>query len=103
MSTVGQIEKKTQKRVVTLFRDTLGYEYLGDWTDRGGNRNIEEGLLRKFLRDNQGYDDALITRALHLLDKAASDASKSLYDRNRVVYDLLLYAVKVKPGGCLAH
>jgi hypothetical protein len=26
MSTVGQIEKKTQQRAVTLFHDTLGYE-----------------------------------------------------------------------------
>ena len=45
MSTVGQIEKKTQQRVVKLFRDTLGYDYLGNWSDREGNRNIEEKLL----------------------------------------------------------
>jgi hypothetical protein len=31
MSTVGQIEKKTQERVVKLFCDTLGYDYLGNW------------------------------------------------------------------------
>ena len=97
MSTVGQIEKKTQQRVVKLFRDTLGYDYLGDWTDREGNRNIEEDLLRAFLREKQGYDEALITRALYLLDKAAGDTSKSLYDRNRAVYELLRYGVKVKP------
>jgi len=96
MSTVGQIEKKTQQRVVKLFRDTLGYDYLGDWTDREGNRSIDEELLRAFLRDKQGYDEALITRALHLFDKSAGDASKSLYDRNRAVYDLLRYGVKVK-------
>jgi len=96
MSTVGQIEKKTQQRVVNLFRDILKYDYLGDWTDREGNRNIEEALLRKFLREKQGYDNALITRALHLLDKAAGDTSKSLYDRNRAVYELLRYGVKVK-------
>ena len=98
MSTVGQIEMKTQARVVRLFRDTLGYDHLGDWTDREGNRNIEEHLLRKFLSEKQGYDEAIITRALHIFDKAASDASKSLYDRNRAVYDMLRYAVKVKPG-----
>ena len=34
MSTVGQIEKKTQARVVKLFREQLGYDYLRDWTDR---------------------------------------------------------------------
>ncbi|MEK7731119.1 MAG: HsdR family type I site-specific deoxyribonuclease, partial [Planctomycetota bacterium] len=96
MSTVGQREKKTQRRVVKLFREQLGYDYLGDRTDREGNRNIEEELLRAFLRDRQGYDEALVTRALHLLDKAAGDTSKSLYDRNRAVYDLLRYGVKVK-------
>jgi len=98
MSVVGQIEKKTQARVVKLFRDTLKYDYLGDWTDRAGNSNIEEGLLRKFLSEHQGYDETLIIRALHILDKAAGDTSKSLYDRNRDVYELLRYGVKVKPG-----
>ena len=41
---------------------------------------------------------ALITRALHVFDKAAGDTSKNLYDRNRAVYELLRYGVKVKPG-----
>ena len=36
-------------------------------------------------------DEALITR--HLLDKVAGDTGKSLYDRNRDVYNLLRYAV----------
>ena len=44
--TVGQIERKTQQRVVKLFRDTLGYDYLGNWIDREGNANIEPALLR---------------------------------------------------------
>jgi type I restriction enzyme R subunit len=95
-STVGQIEKKTQQRVVRLFREQLGYDYLGDWTERDGNRNIEENLLQAFLCEKQGYDETLITRAMHLLDKAAGDTSRSLYDRNREVYDLMRYGVKVK-------
>lgn len=98
MSTVGQIEKKTQARVVKLFREQLGYDYLGDWADREGNRNIEEELLRRFLRERQRYDEVLITRALHILDKAAGDTSKSLYDRNREVYEYLRYGVPVNPG-----
>ena len=96
MSTVGQIEKKTQQRVVKLFRDTLGYDYLGDWTDREDNRNIEAGPAAR-LPEKQGYDEALIARALYDFDKAAGDTSKSLYDRNRDVYELLRYGVKVKP------
>jgi type I restriction enzyme R subunit len=96
MSTVGQIEKKTQQRAVKLFREQLGYDYLGDWTAREGNRNIEEDLLRTFLREKQRCDEALIMRALHTIEKAAGDTSKSLYDRNHAVYDLLRYGVKVR-------
>ena len=96
MSTVGQIEKRTQARVVKLFRDTLGYDYLGDWNDREDNRNIEADLLRAFLK-KQGHDESLIGKVLYQLDKAAGDTSKSLYDRNRAVYELLRYGVKVKP------
>jgi len=46
MSSVGQIEKRTQDRVVALFRDQLDYDYLGNWVDRAGNANIEQALLR---------------------------------------------------------
>ena len=56
MSTVGQIERATQDRVVKLFRDQLGYRYLGNWEDRPDNRNIEEADLRAFLK-RQGYSE----------------------------------------------
>jgi len=95
-STVGQIEKKTQQRVVKLFREQLGYDYLGDWIDRENNRNVEPELLRSFL-NKQGHDETLISRTLHLVDKATGDQSKKLYDRNKAVYELLRYGVKVKP------
>lgn len=100
MSTVGQRERETQSRVVKLFRDTLGYDYLGNWIDRAEttghpNRNIEEAYLRPFL-ERQGHAPALITRALQHLTKIATDQSRSLYDTNRAVYDLLRYGVKVK-------
>ncbi|WP_313209442.1 hypothetical protein [Stutzerimonas nitrititolerans] len=45
-SSVGQIERKTQQRVVTLFQQQLDYHYLGDWADRPNNANIEPELLR---------------------------------------------------------
>ena len=44
MSIIGKPERATQNRVVKLFRDELGYLYLGDWRDRD-NSNIEEELL----------------------------------------------------------
>ena len=96
MSTVGQIEKRTQARVVALFRKRLNYDYLGDRTDLD-NRNIELGLLRDWLA-KQGVSDTLINRALHELNRVATDTSKHLYDRNKEVYDLLRYGVKVQPG-----
>jgi type I restriction enzyme, R subunit len=61
------------------------------------NRNIEEAFLRPFLKDVQGYDDTLVSRALFELGKVAGDQSRSLYDVNRSVYDLLRYGVKVRP------
>jgi type I restriction enzyme R subunit len=95
MSTVGQIEKKTQSRVVQLFQDQLGYDYLGNWIDRDNNRNIEEAYLRPYLTA-KGYAAALITKAMAHLTKVATDQSRSLYDINRDVYDLLRYGVKVR-------
>lgn len=95
MSTVGQKEKKTQARVVKLFHESLNYNYLGDWTDREGNANIESDLLSAWLK-KQGVEDTLIIRVLHILQRTAGDTSKSLFDRNHAVYDLLRYGVKVK-------
>ncbi|KLI09278.1 MULTISPECIES: type I restriction endonuclease subunit R [Mycobacteriaceae] len=98
MSDVGQIERKAQHRVVALFRDQLGYEYLGTWAHREGNSNIETELLVQNLRA-RGYDDNLINRALDQVGKAASvGAGHGLYEANRDVYGLLRYGVKVKPG-----
>ena len=41
MSSVGQVEKRTQQREVRLLRERLGYDYLRDWNARKGNRNID--------------------------------------------------------------
>lgn len=101
MTCIGQIEKKTQARVVALFRDRLCYDDLGNRSDLD-NRNIEETLLRAWLV-KRGEDETLINRALHELNRAAGDTSKRLYDRNKEVYELLRYGVKVKPGAGENH
>jgi type I restriction enzyme R subunit len=95
MSNVGQIERRTQNRVVKLFK-TLGYTYLGNWEERADNRNIEEALVRQSLT-KRGYSATLIDRALYELNKVAGDQSKGLYDVNKAVYEMLRYGVKVKP------
>lgn len=97
MSKVGAIERVTQNRIVKLFKDQLGYDYLGDWKDRE-NKNIEPSLLKPFLQ-KQGYSDKLIERALRELDQAAAlGDGRSLYDANKDVYRLLRYGIKVKEG-----
>ena len=98
MSAVGELEARTQRRVVNHFRHQLGYEYLGDWQDRANNRNIETDLLTRFLK-RQGHSHTLINKALRKLDNAASlGGSKTLYDANREVYGLLRYGARISPG-----
>ncbi|MEW4569501.1 HsdR family type I site-specific deoxyribonuclease [Tautonia sp. JC769] len=95
MSTIGQPERATQNRVIALFRDELGYRYLGDWSDRDGNSNVEEGLLTAFLAKS-GYSPAQIGAALYRLRTEADNGSRSLYQNNQKVYELLRYGVDVK-------
>ncbi len=95
MSTVGQPERATQNRIIALFSDELGYRYLGDWTDRDGNSNIEEGLVSAWLTKS-GYTPAQISAALHKLRTEADNHSRTLYGNNQAVYNLLRYGVPVK-------
>lgn len=95
MSGVGQPERVTQARVIALFRAELGYRYLGDWTDREANSNIEESLLSGWLTRN-GYTPAQISVALYKLRTEADSHSRSLYGNNQAVYNLLRYGAPVK-------
>jgi type I restriction enzyme R subunit len=95
MSDVGKRERMTQDRIVTLFREELGYRYLGDWRDRDNNSNIEEGLLADYLT-RSGYSPAQISSALHKLQTEATNPNRSLYQNNKSVYSLLRYGVPVK-------
>ena len=95
MHSIGQPERATQNRVIALFRDELHYRYLGDWTDRPHNSNIEEALLTAFLRKND-YTPAQVSSALHKLRTEADNPNRSLYDNNKAVYQLLRYGVPVK-------
>ena len=56
MGDIGKPEWETQRRVIKLFTKELSYKYLGDWSDRLGNSNIEEGYLYAYLA-KAGYSE----------------------------------------------
>lgn len=95
LTIIGKSERETQERVIVLFKNELGYRYLGDWTDREGNSNIEEGLLTAYLL-RSGYTGVQIAKAIHELRIEAGNPNRNLYDNNRKVYSLLHYGVPVK-------
>lgn len=95
MSDIGKKERITQNRVIKLFRDELGYRYLGDWQDRDDNSNIETGLLTAWLKAN-GYSDEQINVAIYKLRTEADKHSRGLYGNNKAVYNMLRYGVPVK-------
>jgi type I restriction enzyme R subunit len=95
MSIIGQPERATQNRVIALFRDELGYRYLGDWIDREGNSNIEEGPLSAWLTKS-GYTPEQIAVTLYKLRTEAANHNRTLYGNNQAVYNLLRYGVPVK-------
>ena len=98
MSKVGELEFKTQRRVLKFFQEALGFHYLGDWSDRNGNANVEQEFLAQWLR-LQGHSEKIISRTIDKLRRAAVvGGTRNLYDANREVYGLLRYGVKVQPA-----
>ncbi|MEY4979600.1 MAG: hypothetical protein RLZZ352_1870 [Pseudomonadota bacterium] len=95
MTDIGKPERATQNRVVKLFCDELGYRYLGDWSDRTDNSNLEEGLLNQYL-SSAGYTPQQISTAMYKLRTEANHPDRSLYGNNQAVYQLLRYGVPVK-------
>ena len=95
INSVGKKERETQNRVIQIFQNELGYEYLGNWAEREENSNVETELLKKWLL--QRYDENLTNKAIYEFTKAVNDQSKSLYDVNKAVYALLRYGVTVQP------
>lgn len=91
---IGQPERHTQNRIVKLFRDTLHYDYLGNWEYRPNNSNIEEVLLRKYLTETEGCPSDLVTRAIYKLQSESTNHDRNLYGNNQEVYKLLRYGVE---------
>jgi type I restriction enzyme R subunit len=95
MSEVGQLERITQERVKNLFIDVLDYTYLGDWTERTINSNVENVHLEKYLK-RQGYSEYLIRKAVEELEVLGKDNSRSLYDANKEIYSKLRYGTQIR-------
>jgi len=95
MSEFGKPERYTQNRIIRLFREELGYTYLGNWEDRKGNSNIEESHLKDYLQ-KQGYPEEAIKRAIYELVTTANNANNSLITNNRNTYQLLRYGIDVQ-------
>jgi type I restriction enzyme, R subunit len=95
---VGQIERKTQDRIVELFKDKnrLNYDYLGNWEDRENNSNIEEDLLRAYLKSTEKYSDKVINKAITELQKIASNQIMSLFELNKEIYGRLRYGISLR-------
>ncbi|MFZ1701026.1 MAG: HsdR family type I site-specific deoxyribonuclease [Pyrinomonadaceae bacterium] len=95
MSNIGQPERSTQNRIVKLFVEELGYRYLGDWSDRDSNSNIEERILTNWLMQS-GYSADQINRAIRQVHIEADNFNRGLYANNQAVYSMLRYGVPVK-------
>ena len=95
MTLVGQSERATQDRVIRLFRNELGYRYLGDFAHRTDNSNIEDQILTNWLLA-RGNTTTEISIALHKLRTEANNQSRLLYQNNEAVYELLRYGVPVR-------
>jgi len=85
-----------------MFRDELGYDYLGDWSDRANNRQVEDSLLTDWLT-RRGYRRAQIGIALHKLHTEANNPTRTLYENNHAVYQLLRYGVPVQTEAGRPH
>lgn len=97
MSDIGQVERITQNRIVRLFRNDLGYRYLGNLQDLK-NKNIREQDLKAWLK-KRGISDGLIQKTFRKLDSASAlGEGRKLYYANKDVYELLRYGIKDKDG-----
>lgn len=102
---VAKPERETQNRVIKLFCQELGYQYLGNWEKRENNSNIEEEYLTNYLRQslieaNPNHEIATInyqiSQAITKLKQIANQPHTSLYERNKAVYNLLYYGTGIK-------
>jgi type I restriction enzyme R subunit len=92
---IGKTERVSQNRIIDLFKNELGYAYLGDWEKEERTQPIEERILLKYLLQ-QGYSKVVAKKAVDKLVKVANNLSNGLYEANKEVYQLLRYGDTVR-------
>ena len=103
MPKINEAERKTQNRVLTLFRDkaALGYEYYGDLHGQINNNVMIDKLTAWLVSPKGGSHSAnLAAKAVDALVRTAGNLQQGLYKANQDVYSLLKYGAKVheNPG-----
>ena len=96
-SHIGEPERSVQNRLLTLFKEKLKYEYLGNYEYRTCNRNIERKLLFDYLMSTQKWSKEEANRAITQLEKEAYCTPQNMQEKNEKVYSLLRYGVNVSP------
>lgn len=77
---LGERERLTQDRVIALFQESIGWRYLGDWSERAKS-NIEDVLLATNLKA-RGYSEAQVSAAVERIRQEGSrNRSTSLSTR----------------------
>ena len=103
MPKINEAERKTQERVLALFRDpeVLSYECYGNLRHQD-NTNIMAGKLMAWLMSSKGggHSETLASKAVDKLIYEAGSLEQGLYKANQEVYRLLKYGIKIKenPG-----
>lgn len=96
-SHIGEPERPVQNRLLTLFKEKLKYEYLGNYEYRTCNRNIERKLLFDYLMSTKKWSGDEAKRAIAILEKEAYCIPQNMQEKNEKVYSLLRYGVNVSP------
>ena len=93
-------ERIVQDRIIELLRTKLGYDYLGDLSERE-NSCLDRQALKEFLVCKQKLEPAYADRAIaELAKRMACPGQADLYNVNKEVYLTLRYPMSIatEPG-----
>lgn len=68
---VTKPERVTQNRIIKLFREQLGYRYLGNLENEPNNCNIEEKQLRQYLSGKEYREDQVNNASYEVEDRTS--------------------------------